>query len=290
MFYKGIVEDNLDDEKLGRVKVRIIGKHSTNRTEVSQLDDYYPTEDLPWAMPIFPAGASSISGTSVFSVPSINSVVVCGFFDPDEQELFYIGTLALTGTTKVEGFGIEEDDNPKTEYPLSELVNNESDVYENELVTNPLFDEPEVAHVTVYPNTNIIQTKSGHIVEYDDSEGTERIRIRHMSGTFEEYHNNGDNIQKAIKDKYSIATNVNTHAKENRNSYVGVDDNLIVDGNKTDEVTGNENVTIGGDRADEITGELTVEVGGNVTLNVTGNVDVTAGGNVTVTAPMIYHN
>ncbi len=47
LFY-GIVEQDWDPEQLGRVQVRIVGKHTENRTDDTQ-PDYMPVEDLPWA-------------------------------------------------------------------------------------------------------------------------------------------------------------------------------------------------------------------------------------------------
>lgn len=306
MFYKGVVENVEDELKIGRVQIRIIGKHGINKNDTSNVDDYLPTEDLPWATPIFPAGSSSISGISNFAVPDINSVVVCGYFDNDEQELFYIGTLALIGSNKLEGFGLEEHENPKKEYPLSDSVSTVEDLFPSEVVTNPLFEEPQTEHEVVYPLNKVIETKSGHLIEIDDTEGIERIRIRHKSGSFQEYHNNGDIVNKSIKDKYIIAENVNVHSNGNTNVYVGdnlnieveTDVNFNVKGNVTGNVDGDVNVTIGGNFGGDVTGNVEVSAGGDITGDAGGNVDISAGGNVTVTgggeiratAPMIYLN
>ena len=55
IFYIGVVEDNNDPLKVGRVKVRVAGVHSSDKTIL-------PTEDLPWAILNNPVNSASISG------------------------------------------------------------------------------------------------------------------------------------------------------------------------------------------------------------------------------------
>ena len=86
-WWVGIVEDRADPAMLGRCRVRIIGYHTEDRTEL-------PTTDLPWAVPVMPATSSSISGVS--ETPSfIQGSSVLGFFSDgeDEQVPVIIGTL-----------------------------------------------------------------------------------------------------------------------------------------------------------------------------------------------------
>lgn len=47
VWWKGVVEDRKDPIFLGRVRVRIFGWHTDDKTQL-------PTEDLPWAMPSLP--------------------------------------------------------------------------------------------------------------------------------------------------------------------------------------------------------------------------------------------
>ena len=50
---------------------------------------------------------------------------------------------------------------------------------------NPLADKN-------YPHNKVYQTERGHTKEYDDTEGNERIKEKHASGTFYEMKSNGD--------------------------------------------------------------------------------------------------
>ena len=256
MFLKGIVEDNTDELKLGRVKVRVVGKHAPSTFNKNDFE-YMPISDLPYASPIFPGGASSISGVSNFSVPEINSVVVCGYFDEDEQELFYIGTLGLSGATKMTGFGVSNNPNPKTPYPLSDLIRGTNNLPSSS-ASNSLFSVPSSGYGATYPNNNVIQTKSGHVIELDDTSGVERIRIYHKSGSYNETNPNGTNVDVSVADKYIVGNNINLHCETNCNIYAGANCNITT--------------------------------GSNTKIEAGGDVVIEAGGEVKVTAPMIYMN
>lgn len=65
---------------------------------------------------------------------------------------------------------------------------------------------------TVYPFNKITETESGHIVEFDDTPGAERVHLFHRSGTFEEIHPNGDKVDKIVRDQYvSVLRDSNVH-------------------------------------------------------------------------------
>lgn len=252
MFLKGCVEDNSSDPlKLGRVKVRIIGKHTPNKTSPNDFD-YIESKDLPYAMPINPVGASSISGVCNFSVPEINSIVVCGYFDEDGQELFYIGTLGLIGKTKIEGFGDLSNPNPITEFPLSKQVTGTNELLAPVAATESLFPLPTSPYATVYPNNTVIQTKSGHVIEYDDTTGAERIRIYHKSASSDEFYPDGDTVSHSVKDKYVSAKdnlnlsgdNANIQTKTDLIGNVG--GKLKIEINTTCEILANGKTTIEG--------------------------------------------
>ena len=69
----GVVEDNNDPEKLGRVRVRCLGLHTENKNEL-------PTEDLPWATPMMPLTSGSISQIGQAPTGLQNGSGVVGFF------------------------------------------------------------------------------------------------------------------------------------------------------------------------------------------------------------------
>jgi hypothetical protein len=67
VWWMGVVEARNDPLGLGRCKVRIFGWHTDNKSEL-------PTEDLPWALPMYP-----INNSKAFSAPRLGEWVV-GFF------------------------------------------------------------------------------------------------------------------------------------------------------------------------------------------------------------------
>ena len=79
MDYLGMVEDNNDPEKLGRIRVRI-----------SPYMDFERTEDLPWACPILGSCGNSASSGGL-NIPEIGSQVRVFFPSHDLTAPYYRG-------------------------------------------------------------------------------------------------------------------------------------------------------------------------------------------------------
>jgi hypothetical protein len=73
-WWYGVVEDNADPLKTGRVRVRIFGYHTDNLQEL-------PTKDLPWAQP-----SLSPSNSKTFSAPRLGDYVMGFFSDGDSAQ------------------------------------------------------------------------------------------------------------------------------------------------------------------------------------------------------------
>jgi len=71
-FYIGIVENNIDPKRKGRIKVRIERLHGKLNSV-----NFIPTDDLPWANPSLTSGGGS------FGVPSINKIVYVSHIEGD---------------------------------------------------------------------------------------------------------------------------------------------------------------------------------------------------------------
>ena len=87
IWWVGVVEDREDPQTLGRVRVRILGTHTSDK-------NILPTADLPWAQVVHPVTSSGISGlgNSTFLV---TGSWVFGFFRDGEarQEPVVLGTM-----------------------------------------------------------------------------------------------------------------------------------------------------------------------------------------------------
>ena len=126
--YKGIVIDNDDPEKLGRLRVKIPSVLSENVVS-------------GWAMPCVPYGGANDQG--FFFIPEKDAGVWIEFEEGDLEFPIWVGTF----WTKPGG--------------ASEV--------------------PQEAQVSP-PTNRVIKTTSGHMIEFDDKSGSERIKITDKAG------------------------------------------------------------------------------------------------------------
>jgi hypothetical protein len=98
--HRGIVADNVDPEKLGRLKVRVEAAYGEQ-----------PAEHLPWAWPCFLSGGSEDCG--FFAVPEKGACVWVEFLwnngEPDPASPVWVGVWFPKGGTPAEVEGSPED-------------------------------------------------------------------------------------------------------------------------------------------------------------------------------------
>jgi hypothetical protein len=86
-WFVGVVEDRNDPAKIGRVRVRVLGHHSENLTEVKTID-------LPWAHVMHPVTDPSMQGLGHTPSFLTQGSWVVGFFrDNEKQQPVIIGSL-----------------------------------------------------------------------------------------------------------------------------------------------------------------------------------------------------
>ena len=149
-WFVGVVEDRQDPQKLGRVRVRCLGYHSEN---ISDL----PTNKLPWAHPMNPITSATVSGVGQTPLGAVEGTWVVGFFQDgaDAQQPIIMGTLPgvpRTLPTKDSGKGFQDRSNgnyPKylNEPDMNRLAINEKgtsaqDVADKEVSDAQGFDIP----------------------------------------------------------------------------------------------------------------------------------------------------
>ena len=297
-WFVGVVEDRQDPKKLGRVRVRCLGYHSEN---ISDL----PTSDLPWAHPMNPITSATVSGVGQTPLGVVEGTWVVGFFQDgaDAQQPIIIGTLPRVPSslpTKGAGKGVQDRLNanyPKyTETDVNRLAVNDPDNPHPSLTIrkadrttnigradfNPIdigranapaarslpgddgtnFNEPETTYKTQYPYNHVRETEAGHIVEFDDTPNSERIHERHSTGTGYEINEFGDKVQRVKRDNYEIISNDHfAHIKGTHNT--PVDGGVRVFVNAQAKTSNN----------------YTIQVGTNANVNIQvdkGNVNVIA--------------
>lgn len=117
------------------------------------------------------------------------------------------------------------------------------------------WDQAHIPYNASYPYNHVFMTESGHIMEFDDTQYSERMHIYHKSGTFTEIDANGTQVNRIVGDNYEILE---------RNGHVYI--------------KGTMDVTIDGDHNVKVNNALNLQVVGNVNMNVTGNMNVDVAG------------
>lgn len=268
----GVVEDINDPLQLGRVRLRVHGVHTFDRTIIE-------TEDLPWAMCIL-NNSSGVSGGGISpSGYALDSLVYCAALDADQQNFIVFGSI-LTKTTDESIESLSEDEKYDTDESNASRL---SRGIETDLVTakkenryqSDDFEEPETPFAPVYPYNSVYEGKSGNVIEVDDTEGAERIHVYHVSGTFIEIHPDGTVVQNVKSNKYTI---------------VASDDNTRIEGNTNVEIKGDCKVTIEGDCTQLIKGDCTQTIEGDKTEHVEGDLNMSADGEIIMQATTIKLN
>jgi hypothetical protein len=313
VWWIGFVENRNDPLKLGRVKVRCVGWHADNKMQLptdalpwaqvslptNGVNTYSPKEgEMVFGFFMDGPMAQEPIVLGVFpSIPLKAANIQEAFSDPrTAAQLASAPRAPESKTYNTDGTGIEiTEKSQASNYPLnldepttSRLARNDSDTItktfiqerkENKVTDVPTatstWSEPETKYGSVYPYNNVMETESGHIVEYDDTPGKERIHIAHRNGSFTEWYPDGDKVEKITKDKYTIVM-------KDDNVYIMGDCNITVQGNAEVYVQKNANV--------KIDGNVEVEVGGNYNEVVAGTYSVRSGGNMQFDAPRIDLN
>lgn len=96
VWWQGVVEDIYDPLKIGRVRVRVLGWHTDDKSEI-------PTQDLPWAHVVMPANNASMSGKGWSPTGILQGTWVVGFFRDglNAQEPVVFGTLGGINTVSI---------------------------------------------------------------------------------------------------------------------------------------------------------------------------------------------
>ena len=124
-----------------------------------------------------------------------------------------------------------------------------------------------------YPYNQVRKTAAGHVTEFDDTPGRERILIKHLRGTGVEFQPDGTILL------YSAKNTVRVSAGDEKVIIEGDGDvvyhgnlKLRVDGDFDLEVGGNFNVTAHGDHTEDIKGGYRQDINKNFQSLIAGNV------------------
>ena len=302
--YYGVIESRADPKQLGRVKVRVLGIHTEDKVIL-------PTADLPWATVLSHDGSNSGLGTTPsFFVEG--TWVLVDFFDSDMQEPYIIGGLPGIPKEAVDtSLGFND---PNGTYPVAVNVSDVHENARGSLTaTSPVardnvrktsipsadfdeftlptvlgtltvrgsnateFSEPLVVEGTykpTYPNNHVFSTEKGHLLEFDDTVGFQRIAITHSAGSYQEYSNDGTYVSHVVSKMFEIVSSDKSSLIEG-DSIETIDKSLKLKVNKLASSGNHYDIEIGEGANFNImvrSGSLNMNVNGNV--NIFSNDDI----------------
>ena len=335
-WFVGVVEDRNDPKTLGRVRVRCLGYHSEdlNKIPTKELPWAHPMNPITsatvsgvgqsplglvegsWVIGFFTDGEDAQMPCIIGSLPGVPSALSSltnnkGF--QDNTNANYPKYLE----TDVNRLSVNEKTDGAETNPHSSLTLRRADVdlgvsiadideqtniagvetAEIEVDLGGSWDEPITTYNAEYPKNHVYETEGGHIREYDDTIGAQRIHERHAAGTGYEIDNDGTKITRVKKDQYHIISNddyvhiqgaakqtvdkglkvfVNKNAEEgnNYNIEVGAGANVTVQVNKGDI----NMVAVDGDINMKMSDDCNIDVGGNFNVTVAGDASETVAG------------
>jgi predicted chitinase len=131
------------------------------------------------------------------------------------------------------------------------------------------WDQPLAPYGAEYPYNKVMETESGHVQEWDDTPGQERIHTYHRSGTFTEIDSQGTQVNFIVGDNFVLME---------RNGCIEVkgECNITVDGNT--------NIYARSDANIQVEANANIKVGNNLDVGVANDVYMAAGGDFLIKA------
>ena len=272
IWFVGVVEDRADPLEAGRVRVRILGTHDKDR-------NILPTSYLPWAQCLLPTTSAGISGIGFSPSRLVEGSWVMGYFKDGRtrQDPFVIGSIPGYSKELSDGLGFSD---PNQIYPK---FANESDVSrlgrsgeehssligrkaaritgiptaDFDAIENATADDgnswsqPAISAAPSYPYNSVMETESGHILEFDDTTGVERIHLYHKIGSSIELLEDGSRVDIIKNDNYTLTSG---------NNAVYIQGNSDVTLNGRHKIYINKSATAGND--------YTIQVGAGANVNI----------------------
>jgi Type VI secretion system/phage-baseplate injector OB domain/Gp5 C-terminal repeat (3 copies) len=277
--HEGVVKDNKDPDKLGRIKVK-----------VKELTEGIDDKDLPWAIPLFAhvdgaLGGDEFKRSGTFFVPRIGTKVLVEYQDGDPHHPIYSG-YTVDDKSKLKEV--------KKNYPDRSIIRFSNgtfillDVKTNECIIHSPGDMDIIVQGDV--NTHV----HGNMQE---------ICADSKDKAIDKYFT-GDKDWPIGEAKQSQSKNVKfqglgkTDGSGNRHLTVTGDYTMKIDGDRITKIKGNDTTTIKGNQTTTIEGTQTLTVKGDVTETLEKNWTATVGsdaqltvsGKLTMKASFIFLN
>jgi len=327
IWFNGVVEDRHDPQYLGRVRVRCIGFHTQSKTMLPTADLPWAYVILPvssagisglgtspsrlvegsWVFGYFRDGMTCQEPLVMGSLPGRPSELANtakGFYDPngvypkykdevdtnrlavnlkdeDGNEINPHLALTLRRSTRITGIATA-DVNPVTAADGSDIIGSDGDT----------FDQPEIPYATVYPYNTVYESESGHLMEYDDTNGHERLYSAHRTGTSYEIDKDGNKVEiikgqsyRLLSNKEQVSISGDSDISIDGRHKIYINKSNTVDNHYDIQVGTGANINIQVDSGDvnliTTTGKINMNSGGDFNLKVGGNMVVDVAGTET---------
>lgn len=212
----------------------------------------------PSQEPTQPVGDTNSSGQTSTGMDDAGASQELGFRDPNKKYPLYIN---------------EPDTNRLSRHEFIEktvVFTKEAALHKDiKTARGKSWDQSPIPYNSDYPFNKVLETESGHILEFDDTPKAERIHLYHKSGTFSEIDHNGTRVNRIIGDGYEIY-------ERNGYVYLGGSLNITVEGEHNLLVENAMNVDIKGATNVRIYNDANISVGGNCKLRVAESLDAKA--------------
>ena len=307
-WFVGVVEDRQDPKTLGRLKVRCLGHHTEDLNKLPTADLPWAHVMNPitsatvsgvgqsplgvvegtWVVGFFTDGPSAQQPVIMGTLPGVPSTL------PTKDSNLGFQDVTNANYTKYKETDVnrlsvnEKDENGNETNPHSSLTIRRADrdlavgvaqidgIFEGVAqIPNDLditsWNEPTTPYDASYPRNHVYESEGGHIKEFDDTPGKERIHERHTSGTGFEIHPDGSKVTRVKKDNYEVITDDNYLHIQGISRHT-IDEGLRIRVNAKGETGNNYNVEVGQGS------NVNIEVnGGNINLTTLGSGQGAAG-------------
>lgn len=200
----------------------------------------------------------AVEDIDVWEVPNLPFMAETEAFQDPNKEYPKCNYIDKPDTNKLATADLEDDDTP-----VFKKLETRIEGIEVALGGEP-WDEPEPAYCAEYPYNQVFETEAGHVVEFDNTPGKERIHIYHSMGTYTEIDMFGSTARKIVGDNFEIIEN-NDHV------YIKGSRTVTIDGACKVFIKGDCDLEIGGNMNTKVDGNMNVEVGGDYNLAIAGN-------------------
>lgn len=159
------------------------------------------------------------------------------------------------------------------------------------------WSQPDIPFNARYPYNKVMETESGHLMEFDDTPENERIHLYHRKGTYTEIDANGTQVNRIIGDGYHIIErNGYVFIAGDCNITVNGSARILVDADAFIDVTGDTNINMAGEANINVANDLSMNIGGefklkaaNIKMDSDSDFNVTANGSNKLTSSGGFH-